>query len=149
MSMEIHVFFRGTLPNKAALGRSMKELGFPLSVTPARGPLEGHSGYLPMRLKREETGVEFDVFERRSAIDGFGMEGVHPSLDRVANFRWGGDENEMLAALCGAAALAKLVKGIVFDEAGDRLLSPDQEVEMAKEHVVSVRSVARQEAKLP
>lgn len=149
MSMEIHVFFRGTLPNKAALGRTMKELGFPLSVTPARGALEGHSGYMPMRLKREETGVEFDLFEGRSAIDEFGLEGVDPSLDRVANFRWGGDDEEMLAALCGAAALAKLVNGIVFDEAGDRLLSPDQAIEMAKEHVVSVRSVARQQAKLP
>src|SRR5436305_8696973 len=54
MAMEIHVFFRGKLPSKAALGRTMKELGFPLWVKPATGPLEGHSGYLPMRLERED-----------------------------------------------------------------------------------------------
>jgi hypothetical protein len=140
MSMEIHVFFRGTLPTKAALGKTMKELGFPLSLKPATGPLEGQSGFMPMRLKREETGVEFDVFEGRSAIDEFELDGVDPSFDRVGNFRWGGDENEMLAAMCGAAALAKLTNGIVFDEASDRLLSPDQAIEMAREHVASVRS---------
>ena len=123
MAMEIHVFFRGKLPKKAALGRTMKELGFPLWVKPATGPLEGHSGYLPMRLEREDTGVEFDIFEGRSIIDEFGLEEVDPSLDRVGSFRWGGDEDEMLAALCGAAALAKLTNGTVFDEAGDRLLS--------------------------
>src|SRR5262249_53760705 len=88
--------------------------------------------------KREETGVEFDVFEGRSAIDEFKLDGVDPSFDRVGNFRWGGDEDEMLAAMCGAAALAKLVNGIVFDEAGGRLLSLDQAVEMAKEHLASV-----------
>jgi hypothetical protein len=95
---------------------------------------------MPMRLRREETGVEFDVFEGRSVIDEFELEGVDPSFDRVGNFRWGGDEDEMLAALCGAAALAKLTNGIVFDEASDRLLSPDQAIEMAREHVASVRS---------
>jgi hypothetical protein len=135
MAMEIHVFFRGRLPGKAALGRTMKELGFPLSLKPATGPLEGHSGYMPMRLRREETGVEFDIFEGRSMIDEFGLENVDPSLDRVGSFRWGGDEDEMLAALCGAAALAKLVNGIVLDEAGDRLLSSDQAIEMAKAHL--------------
>jgi hypothetical protein len=93
---------------------------------------------MPMRLRREETGVEFDVFEGRSAIDEFELDGVDPSFDRVGNFRWGGAEDEMLAAMCGAAALAKLTNGIVFDEASDRLLSPDQAIEMAKEHLASV-----------
>jgi hypothetical protein len=41
MAMEIHVFFRGKLPSKAALGKTMKELDFPLSLKPATGPLEG------------------------------------------------------------------------------------------------------------
>ncbi len=34
MSMETHVFFRGKLPTKAALSRTMRELGFPFSITP-------------------------------------------------------------------------------------------------------------------
>jgi hypothetical protein len=31
---------------------------------------------------------------------------IEPGFDRSANFRWGGDETEMLAGMC-AAALAK------------------------------------------
>jgi hypothetical protein len=61
MSMETHVFFRGKLPSKAALSRAMKELGFPFAIKPATGSLEQESGYMPMLLRREETGVEFFV----------------------------------------------------------------------------------------
>src|SRR5262249_32551602 len=138
MSMEVHVFFRGKLPSIAAFGRMMKELGFPLSVRPATGSLEGHKGYLPMRIRRNETGAEFDVFEGRAAIDEFDLKDIDESLDRVGNFRWGGDEEEMLAALCGMAALAKLTNGIAFDDAGGRLLSPDEAVEMAKQELNAV-----------
>jgi hypothetical protein len=138
MSMEVHVFFRGKLPSIAAFGRMMKELGFPLSVRPATGSLEGHKGYLPMRIRRNETGAEFDVFEGRAAIDEFDLKDIDESLDRVGNFRWGGDEDEMLAALCGMAALAKLTNGIAFDDAGGRLLSPDEAVEMAKQELNAV-----------
>src|SRR6266540_3059687 len=66
MSTETHVFFRGKLPTKAALSRAMKELGFPFAIKPATGSLEQQSGFMPMTLRREETGVEFDVFNDRS-----------------------------------------------------------------------------------
>jgi hypothetical protein len=111
MSMEVHVFFRGTLPTKAALGKTMEELGFPLSPKPAKGLLEGHSGYMPMRLGREETGAEFDIFEGRSAIDEFGFEGVDATFDRVASFRWGGDEEEMLSARPRSCSMSSTSSG--------------------------------------
>jgi hypothetical protein len=40
MAMERHVFFRGGLPSKAALARTMKELGFRFVLKPATGSLE-------------------------------------------------------------------------------------------------------------
>ena len=52
MAMELHVFFRGELPSKAALARTIKELGFPLSIISATGSLEQHKGFMPMRLRR-------------------------------------------------------------------------------------------------
>src|SRR5258708_3655289 len=67
MAEETHVLFHGKLPGKAALNRAMKELGFPLAITPATRSLEGHSGYLPMKLRREETRAEFDLFQGRAA----------------------------------------------------------------------------------
>ena len=125
MSMETHVFFRGKLPTKAALSRAMKELGFPLSIKPATGSLEQQSGFMPMLFRREETGVEFDIWNDQSAVAEFADVGVDPSFERVADFRWAGDFQEAVAGMCAAAALAKLMNGVVFDEAEDRLLSID------------------------
>ena len=100
----------------------MKELGFP-SIKPASGSLEQQSGFMPMTLRREETGVEFDVFNDRSAVAEFAARGVGPSYERVANFRWSGDFEEAVAGICAAAALAKPVTGVVFNEFEHPMLS--------------------------
>ena len=133
MSMETHVFFRGKLPTKAALSRAMKELGFPFSIKPVTGSLEQQSGFMPMVRRGEETGVEFDVWNDHAAVAEFADVGVDPSFERVANFRWGGDYEEAVAGMCAAAALAKLVNGVVFDEAEDRLLSVEDAIAVAKQ----------------
>jgi hypothetical protein len=138
MSIEMHVLFRGKLPDKRALSQAMAELGFPLTIK--AGSLERQRGFMPMRLRREETGVEFDVFEGRAAVEeivgcfeGLAGTDIDPRFERSANFRWGGDENEMLAGLCAAAALAKLVDGAVLGEYEARLLSPDEAIALARE----------------
>src|SRR5438876_878009 len=135
MAMEMHVFFRGRLPNKRELSRAMADLGFPLTI--AAGSLEKQRGFMPMRLRREETGVEFDVFNDRTAVEQLGGKAVDPSFERSANFRWGGDEDEMLAGVCAAAALAKLTNGIVFEEQEGRLLSVDEAIALARDALQS------------
>ena len=130
MAVEVHVFFRGELPTKSALNKAMKELGFPISIKPATGSLEKQSGFMPMLLRREEAGVEFDVFDGRANIEESGVENIDPSYDRTASFRWGGDENEMICGMCVAAALAKLMNGVVFDE--DNLMSATDAIKMAR-----------------
>jgi hypothetical protein len=135
MSMETHVFFRGRLPSKATLSRAMKELGLPFSITPATGSLEAQSGFLPMKLRGEETGVEFDVYGDHAAVEEFADAGVDPSFERRASLRWGGDFEEAVAGMCVAAALAKLVGGVVFDEAEDRLLSVDDAIAVARRNL--------------
>ena len=97
MAVEMHVFFRGKLPNKRELSRAMGDLGFPLSI--AAGSLEKQRGFMPMKLRSDETGVEFDVFEGRVVVEEIGGKDVDPQFERSANFRWGGDEDEMLAGL--------------------------------------------------
>src|SRR5258708_16515330 len=138
MSMEINVFFQAKLPDKKALSRAMAELGFPLTIM--AGSLERQRGFMPMRLRREETGVEFDVFEGRAAveeqvadIEDIAASDIDPRFERSANFRWGGDEDGMLAGLCAAAALAKLVDGVVFDGEAGKLLSVDAAIALARE----------------
>ena len=84
MAMELHVFFSGELPSKAALARAMKELGFPLALTSTAGSLEQQKGFMPMRLKREEAGVEFAVFEGREEIEAIRPDlGIDPGFDRI------------------------------------------------------------------
>src|ERR1700674_5397493 len=135
MAMEAHVFFRGKLPTKAALARALKELRFPLSIKPATGSLEQQSGFMPMTLGREGTGVEFALFDGRAAIAELAGENVALRFDRIASLRWGGDDSEMLAGVCTAAALAKLTSGVVLDEAEGEVLSADDAIGKARENL--------------
>jgi hypothetical protein len=139
MAMEIHVLFAGKLPGKAALQKTMRDLGFPFSIKPTIGSLEQQKGFMPMTLRREETGVEFDVFEGRAAVEDVAGRNVDPRFERVANFRWGGDETEAAAGLCGAAALAKITNGIVLEEVEDKLLSVDEAIDLARSYLNQLR----------
>src|ERR1044072_5631262 len=137
MSIEMHVLFAGKLPSKAKLTRKMKELGFPFSIMPPLGSLEAQEGYMPMRFRRDETGVEFDVFEEREDLAEIADAELAQKFERSANFRWGGDVTEMLCGMCACAALATLVDGLVLEgESGDRL-SPEQAVERARTALAS------------
>ena len=135
MSMEAHVFFRGKLPTKAALSRAMKELGFPFSITPSTGSLEQQSGFMPMKRRGEETGVEFDVYSDHAAVEEFADVGVDAGFERRASLRWDGDFQEAVAGMSAAAALAKLMNGVVFDEAEDRLWSADEAIALARKNL--------------
>jgi len=139
MSAEMHVLFGGKLPTPAALTRAMKELGFPLAIKPGIPSLAQHKGFMPMRLRREDSGVEFDVFDDPAAVADVARDQADPRFTRSANFRWGGDEDEMLCAMCAAAALAKLVDGMVAEENSERLLTPDEAVALARKLLDSVK----------
>ena len=88
MSIEMHVLFAGKLPSKAKLARKMKELGFPFSIVPPLGSLEEQEGYMPMRFRGDETGVEFDVFEEREDLAEIADAELAEKFERSANFRW-------------------------------------------------------------
>jgi len=136
------VFFRGKLPTKPKLAQTMKELGFPLTIPPPRDSLEKQSGFLPMKLNGEHGGAEFDVFEGRANIEdilGEDIKKIEKNFDRCAAFRWGGDDNEMISAMCAAAALAKLVGGVVLDAESGELMSIDEAIAWAKKHIGPIR----------
>ena len=130
MASEIHVFFRGKLPGRASLQKAIKAFGFLVSLIDPKGPLEGQSGFMPMRLFREESGVEFDVFEGRETVDEL-EPSVDPSFDRTASFRWSGSLDEAFLGYC-AAALARLTGGVILDEGEGRLVSIDEAIAIAK-----------------
>jgi hypothetical protein len=138
MSIEMHVLFAGKLPSKAKLARKMKELGFPFSIVPPLGSLETQEGYMPMRFRGDETGVEFDVFEEREDLAEIADADLAQKFERSANFRWGGDTTEMLCGMCACAALATLVDGVVVDEFSDAPLSADDTIERARKELAAL-----------
>lgn len=132
MSMAVHVFFGGRVPGKAALARTLKELGFPFTISDPKGSLAQQSGYTPMKLRGEETGVEFNLHNDRNAVAEFVGYGLDPNYDKRASFRWGGNAQEGAAALCSAAALAQLTGGVVFDESEAKLLTIPEAIAAAR-----------------
>jgi hypothetical protein len=139
MSSEIHLFFAGILPTKAELQRAMQELGFPFTIKAARGSLERQSGYMPMRLDRQDTGVEFDLERGRATIEELLPDDVDPAFDRAAALRWGGDPTEAAAGLCAAAALAGLTGGVIFDDARGVLCNADDAVAAGHRELEALR----------
>jgi hypothetical protein len=138
MSIEMHVLFAGKLPSKAKLARKMKELGFPFSIVPPLGSLEEQEGYMPMRFRGDETGVEFDVFEEREDLAEIAGADLAQKYERSANFRWGGNQTEMVCGMCACAALAALVDGVVLDEFSDAPLSADEAIEAARKELAAL-----------
>ena len=143
MSMEIHVLFQGKLPSKSALTRCFRELGFPLSFPRGAGALEQQEGYLPMRLRGEECGVEFDTFDRREGVEKIAGKRIDPSFTRGARFRWGSSAEEGIVATCFAAALAHLVRGAVFDAQVGQALTVEQVVANAREWLEETKAAAK------
>jgi hypothetical protein len=120
MANELHVLFSSKVPSKAALARAMKELAFPVTIPAGGKPLAQQSGYLPMKLRREESGVEVDVTDDRNLVEEIAGKHADPRYQRCISLRWGGDEREMVCGQCAAAALANLTDGIVRDD--DRII---------------------------
>ena len=101
MAIEMHVFFRGKLPTKAALAKTMRELGFPFSIKPPTGSLERQSGFMPMTLRGEETGIEFDVFDGRAAVEELAPKGLDVGLIAAPIFAGAGTSKKCwLAYAC-------------------------------------------------
>ena len=133
MAEETHVaLFHGKLPGKgASLNRAMKELDLPLAVRTAPGWL-GRGVSADDRAARR---VASNSTSSTAATRSRNSPARTPTRAFSAAKTPAGaaTKAQMLAALCAAAALAKLVDGRVLDEAENKLLTVDQAVERARE----------------
>ncbi|HKY88308.1 MAG TPA: hypothetical protein VJL90_16250 [Pseudorhodoplanes sp.] len=145
MSMEMSVFFKGKLPDTAALTLCMQQLGFPIAFVPPHYSLEGKAGFRPMLFREKRCGAEFHLDEGRDAIEEIAvpecLKDIDPRFDRCASFRFGGDWDEVLCAACAAAALAKLVNGAVYEPHDGVLWSVDQAIKEARKMIKSVANM--------
>ena len=90
MGQTVYVLFDGELPSKAALTRCFEELGFPLAFERGTSPLHDFPGRIWMRLRGEETRVNFfkliDVDEFES------QEGFKARFTRGVGFNFFADD---------------------------------------------------------
>lgn len=130
MFPEIYVFFSGPLPERTAVNAMFNALHFPFAL-PGQGALEGHRGFMPMRLQHVDTGFEFDVFDNAEML-ALMAGAMDAAFDRSVTFRWSGDDEERLAALCTAAALATMLGAVVLDDEAVSPFSAEEAVEKAR-----------------
>ena len=135
MSTETHVLHRGALPTKAALARAMQALDCPFALTRASGSIARRHGFMPMRMGREESGVEVFSTTDPAAVEELAAETGDHGYRGCVSFRWSSDFQEAVAGMCTAAALAKLADGVVLDEAENKLLSVDEAIALARRNL--------------
>ena len=118
--MEIVVLFKADQPvTRDAWQEVMDGQGLPASLPPDFDVTGEEGGFAPVGFRGEQAGFEFYrgpadrsiLKQARSRRRGF---------DQAASFIWGGDLNEMGAAVCASAALAVLTGGVLyFPQDGD------------------------------
>lgn len=97
-----------------------------------KGPFEKIDGFLPARLRGEQTGFECshwsaEAFMRNMPDVDFGHDWKY-----VLAFRWGGNFNELRAAWIAGAAYARATDGMVFDDQEAKLRNAAEAVEAAQ-----------------
>ena len=112
MGQRLYVLFDGKLPRKAALTRCFRELGFPLAFERGSSALEDFPGAVAMRLRGEETRVNF--YENSDFNELKSEEGFEARFTRCVVFSFFVDPLASAIAICLATALAKLMHGAIF-----------------------------------
>lgn len=133
MAIELHVFLEsGKVPTQDDWQQAITSMGFPATIHALFNP-RSHTGFQPVTYGGQSTGFEFYLEPANEII------GSYPHVsdrlgkrDVCATFRWGGDLNEMSAALAVAAALTKLADGIYYYPHDDLLYGADEAVQVTK-----------------
>ena len=133
MSLELHIFLRdSSVPNRAQWQAAIEQLGFPTVLDPTLD-VRKDTGFTPTTYSGKETGFEFYLERAAELLSSYGhIASRVGDRDVCASFRWGGDLDEMGAALTAASALAKLTDGIYFYPDDDILYTADEAVESTR-----------------
>lgn len=133
MAIELYVFLeRGKVPAHEEWQHAIATLGFPLVIHAPFDP-RSHTGFQPATYGGHSTGFEFYLEPAAQITDSYPHISVRlRKRDVCAAFRWGGDLNEMSAALAAASALTSLADGIYYYPDDDILYTADEAVQATK-----------------
>ena len=144
MGQSVYVLFDGGLPSKAALTLCFEELGFPLAFKRGTSPLDDFPARILMRLRGEETGVNFCHF---TDLDEFkSEEGFEARFTRGVEFNYFADSLAGTIAICLATALARLTNGAIFHSDEHGVVPLERALAWARD---DVESTERQELARP
>lgn len=129
MSVEFHVLLRSSsLPAQEVWQAAIANSGFDVTLDPF--DWKTVQGFLPVRLQGRDTGFELHTEGLEPEIvNRFDLAG---RADTRVTFRFGGDMDEGLAAMCSAAVLAKCTDGLFVDPQSDDLISAEEAISNAR-----------------
>jgi hypothetical protein len=134
--MELHVLLRNSaVPTVEEWQRALTEASFNLILDNALKIREA-SGYSPAIYNGVKTGFEFDLFPASDIMETY--EGIAEQIgdrDLSANFRWGGDLRECVAACIASGVLTKLCDGILYDPQENIFFGGDEAIAMARQTI--------------
>ncbi|HIC80133.1 MAG TPA: hypothetical protein EYP07_04105 [Kiloniellaceae bacterium] len=134
MSIELYVLFAmQDAPNLEEWNNALSERNIPVAIT-EQVDLSAHSGFLPMRLGNEETGLYFLIEDYADLAANI------PSLKEVSieepvvySLGYGGRLEEGAAVFYSASALTAEFNGVAFEPQGAVFMNADTLLEAAKQ----------------
>lgn len=135
MSMQMCVLSDTQLESTAEWQQAIDAESLPLRLCYEK-PLTQAAGFLPAYLGDKLTGFECRHREIEEIIETYPEIDFGHSWKYAMALIWGGDLDQMQAAMIAAAAYARATAGVVFDEAAGEILTPPQAVQ-------AVRDIAR------
>lgn len=134
MSMELFVLFAlGDAPDLQEWKSALSEQNIPVSIT-EEVDLSAHSGFLPMRLGDEDTGLYFLIEDFEDLAANI------PSLKEVSiddpvvySLGFGGHMAEGAVVFYSASALTAEFNGMAFETQGAVFMNADELLEAAKQ----------------
>ena len=134
MSMELFVLFAvGDAPDFQEWKRALSERNIPVSIT-EEVDLRTHSGFLPMRLDNEDTGLYFLIEDFEDlAANNPPLKEVLIDDPVVYSLGFGGNMAEGAVVFYSASALTAEFKGMAFETQGGAFMNADELLEAAKQ----------------
>lgn len=134
MSMEIFVIFAvGDAPDIQEWKSALSERCIPVSIS-EEVDLSAHSGFLPMRLEDEDTGLYFlleDFEDLAASIPSLKQVSIDNPV--VYSLGFGGNVAEGAAVFYSASALTAEFNGMAFETQGGVFMNADELLEGAKQ----------------
>lgn len=134
MSMEIFVIFSvGDAPDIQEWKSALSERSIPVSISEGVD-LSAHSGFLPMRLEDEDTGLYFlleDFEDLAASIPSLKQVSIDNPV--VYSLGFGGNVAEGAVVFYSASALTAEFNGMAFETQGGVFMNADELLEGAKQ----------------